>query len=74
MTWEKSLEQIAEALMLSENTLLEVYALRARLAAIEKIVAEQAKSADLWNPQPDPSEAYLQRALRRLHRASKGRT
>lgn len=52
----------------------ELTALRAELAKIRALVAEQAEDAGLWfNPHTAP-EAYQQQELRRLHALIEGRS
>lgn len=52
----------------------ELAALRAELAKIRALVAEQAEDAGLWfNPHTAP-EAYQQQELRRLHALIEGRS
>lgn len=47
--------------------------LEAHLAAIRAVVDEQAEDAGLWFVAVYSSEAYLQAALRRLHRVVEGK-
>jgi hypothetical protein len=49
-----------------------VAALRQRHDAAQRVVAEQAEDAGLWFVATSATEAYLQRALRRLHAAVEG--
>lgn len=50
----------------------EVTALRARVAAIQAVVDEQAEDDGLWFRAQYATEAYLQRALRHLHAVVEG--